>query len=187
MKFVRVPVKGAPCPPMPVEAGKANDALVSWFSMKFGRVGSPEVVLGEKVTRFPGFEESAGFTAMRPARPRICDPVEVIVPVMGVVPSRNNGSCGLPLCRVVTVAAPDSELTTAPLELLLSTVRTVPELENCRLLPRARLSCDTTDAIPVVKLTPITGLFGSALGNGNAAGSSTRTTVAVCCTLPESV
>src|SRR5580704_9053167 len=187
MKFVSVPVKGAFCPPMPVEGEKENEALVSWLNMKFGRVGSPEVVLDAKVTKFPGLADRAGLTAMRPARPTIWEPVEVIVPVIGVVPSRKSGSCGLPLCSVVTVAAPDRELTTAPLELLFRTVRTVPELENCRLLPNARFSCDTTEAMPAEKLTPITGLLGSGFGSGNAAGSSTRTTVAVCCTLAASV
>src|SRR5580700_3614749 len=155
--------------------------------MKLGRVGSPDVVPDAKVTRLPGFVNRAALTPMRPARPTVWEPVEVIVPVIGVVPSRNSGSCGLPLCSVVTVAAPDRALTTAPLELLLRTVRTVPTLENCRLLPSARLSCDTTEAVPAEKLTPITGLLGSGLGSGNAAGSSTRTTVAVCCTLAASV
>src|ERR1700674_956260 len=150
--------------------------------MKLGRVGSPDVVPDAKVTRFPGLVNRAALTPMRPARPTVWEPVEVIVPVIGVDPSRKSGGCELPLSSVVTVAAPDRALTTAPLELLLRTVRTVPEFENCRLVPSARFSCDTTEPMPAEKLTPITGLLGLGFGSGNAAGSSTRTAVAVCCT-----
>src|SRR5262249_36011177 len=97
---------------------------------------------------------------MRAASPVSCEPELVMAPVMGAVPSRNSGNCGLPLVRLVTVAVAAMELTVVPAPAL-STCSVVTEgLENWRLAPRAALSCETTEAIPPLKLTPITGLLG---------------------------
>src|SRR5580658_1014897 len=104
---------------------------------------------------------SAAFTAMRPARPVVWEPAEVSAPVIGVEPSRNNGSCALPLVSDVTVEVSDSALTTLVVLEALTTCSTVPEgFENCRLVPNAALSCVTTDAMPPEKLTPTIWLLG---------------------------
>ena len=57
----------------------------------------------------------------------------MIAPVIGSLPSVNNGSCALPPVSEVAVEVADSELTTLPLPLALRTCNTVPDgLENCR-------------------------------------------------------
>src|SRR5215469_4558879 len=98
---------------------------------------------------------------MRPASPVVCEPLELSAPVIGVDPSRNIGSCGLPLASDVTVDVADSALTTLVVAPALSACNTVPlGLENCSLLPNAALSWDTTEVMPAEKSMPMTWLFG---------------------------
>src|SRR6266852_3894154 len=103
-----------------------------------------------------------------------------MVPVKGVAPSVNSGSCGLPLISDVMVAVAEYEstvLTGPPLR----TCNSDPDgLENCKPVePSAVLRRAASAAAPPAKLTPITWSFGlgvTELASGNAAGSSTRTT-----------
>ena len=79
--------------------------------------------------------------------------------MIGSLPSVNSGSCGLPLVSEVMVEVADSELTTLLLPLL-TTCKTVPDgFENCRLLPSAALSWDTTELMPPEKSMPISWLL----------------------------
>src|SRR5450755_3108355 len=102
-----------------------------------------------------------------------------MAPVYNRLPSVNTGSGALPPVSEVTVDVTEAALTVAVAVPLSTTRRVEPAgFENCRLaVPRALFSCATTEAIPPVKLTPITGLFGfaPAFDKGSARGSSTRT------------
>ena len=113
----------------------------------------------------------------------VWEPLAVNAPVIGVEPSRNSGSCALPLVSEVTVEVADSELTLLPLPLL-STCNVVPDgFENCRFVPSAALSCDTTALMPAAKIDSdrlVVGL-GGLLGSVPPAPSATSVTV--CCVL----
>src|SRR5262245_9076328 len=193
MKAESVPLKGAADPPMPVAGENRNEALVSWELMKFGRVASPIGVGGAvlKTTSLVGSVNSTGLTAIRPAKPVICLPPEVISPVNGAVASVNSGSCGLPLVSEVMVAVADSASTVVARPPLRTCSSDPDGLENCKPVePSAAVSRAATAAAPPTKLTPTTLSFGSAVsefGSGSAAGSSTRTTVILCWTLDASV
>ena len=50
-------------------------------------------------------------TVMRPASPTSCEPIAVMAPLMGVVPSVNSGSCVLPVASAVAVVVVETELT----------------------------------------------------------------------------
>ena len=120
----------------------------------------------------------------------VWEPAEVSAPVIGVVPSRNSGNCGLPLLSDVTVDVAESALTTLVVALALTACSTVPDgLENCRLVPNAALSCVTTAAMPPAKLTPMIWLFGldGEVCNGSEPPGPNATSVIVCWTLPGSV
>src|ERR1700735_3003325 len=98
---------------------------------------------------------TAGLTGMSPGRPVVRAPADVSAPVIGVEPSRNSGSCALPLPSDVTVEVADNELRTLLVAPALSTCSVVPVgLENCRLVPNAALSCAATEAAPPEKSTP---------------------------------
>ena len=92
---------------------------------------------------------------MRPARPVVWEPVAVSAPLIAVLPSRNSGSCELPLVSDVTVEVADSEFTTLVVLAALTTFSKVPMLENWRLLPNAALSAETTPLMPPAKFTPM--------------------------------
>src|SRR5450756_934690 len=120
---------------------------------------------------------------MRPASPVICEPPPVTTPVYREVPSVNNGSCAVPFASDEAVVVTEAALTVAALLGSLVTCNVEPDgFENCRWLPpSAAFNCETTDAIPPEKSTPI--CFGLALGafcSGSAAGSVTLT-IEVCC------
>src|SRR5579859_1596019 len=155
--------------------------------MKFGRVGSPAAVPAAYATKLAGVATSAGLTAMRPARPVVCDPVAEITPVIGLPPSVNSGTCALPLANVLAVAVADSALTVvAP---TLSACKVPPALENCSDEPNAALSCDTTALRPPEKSMPMVWLFGLACEfcSGSEPPGPSDTIVMVCAVLPASV
>ncbi len=84
----------------------------------------------------------------------------------------------LPFASDEAVVVTEAALTVAELVPLSVTCNVEPDgFENCRLLlPSAAFNCETIDAIPPEKLTPI--CFGFALGafcSGSAAGSVTLT------------
>jgi hypothetical protein len=93
---------------------------------------------------------------MLPARPVVCEPLAVIAPVIGWLPSVNK--------RQLRTAARQrgygrgrrqriDDVAAAVVEHL----QDVPEgFENCRFVPSAALSCDTTELMPPERLTPIT-------------------------------
>ncbi len=127
---------------------------------------------------------------MVPARPVVCEPVDVSTPVIGWPPSVNSGNGALPPVSEVAVAVADSDVTVLPLALALSTCSTVPDgLANCSLPPNALLSCDTTELRPPEKSTPIIWLleFGGEVCNGSEPPCPSETIVMLCVTLPESV
>ncbi|MBA7715871.1 hypothetical protein ES703_124929 [subsurface metagenome] len=121
---------------------------------------------------------------MRPANPVSCVPRPMITPVYNVLPSVNTGTCGLPLVSPGTVVVVDAALMLTAAEPLSRTRNVLPAgLENCRLVfPTAAVICATIEAMPPVKLTPITLSLALAavLGSGSAVGSSTRTMVIWC-------
>ena len=90
----------------------------------------------------------------------------------------NSGSWGLPLVNDDVVVVTEAELTVLAAVPLLSTCSVEPEgLENCIPVPAsAAFNCETTDAMPPEKLTPICfGLALAAFGSGSADGSVTFT------------
>src|SRR5215510_10530356 len=121
--------------------------------MKLGRVASPLGVNGDvwKTISRDGSASSPGLTAIRPARPRLCGPSDVMAPVYGAVPSTKNGSSGPPDVRLVTVTLADAALMSTLLAPPSSMMRSVlpAGLENCSdVEPSRLLSWATTDAMP---------------------------------------
>ena len=111
------------------------------------------------------------------------EPLPVITPVYREAPSVNNGSCEVPFASDEAVVVTEAALTVAaPLASPVICNVEPDGLENCRWLPpSAAFNCETTDAIPPEKLTPI--CFGFALGrfcSGSAVGSVTLT-IEICC------
>ena len=144
--------------------------------------------MSDTTTSFDGSASRLALTAMRPANPTLCDPSEVIAPVVepagveeerqlrAAAGERGRGLRGRDRVHVDPVgrAVVEDAQRRARRDWRTAAV-------SCQRRPTSWV---TTEAMPPEKSRPITWSFGSAValsGSGSAAGSSTRINVTVRC------